>query len=166
MKNSLTMMVGLWFKTEAAEAANFYCSIFPNSKILRSYTFPPAVIEKFGLPENTEMGVDFSLNGAEYSAFNGNTMFNFSEAVSLMVKCDTQVEIDYYWEKLGEGMDPEQGQCGWMKDKFGITWQVVPEAMDRMMSDPDPVIGLRVFEAMMPMKKLNIAVLQAAYEGK
>jgi predicted 3-demethylubiquinone-9 3-methyltransferase (glyoxalase superfamily) len=159
-------MVGLWFKTEAAEAANFYCSIFPNSKILRSYSFPPAVIEKFGLPENTEMGVDFSLNGFEYSAFNGNTMFTFSEATSLMVKCNTQEEIDYYWEKLGEGMDPNQGQCGWLKDKFGVTWQVVPEALDHMMSDPDPVVGLRVFEAMMPMKKLNIALLEAAYQTK
>ncbi|MFY8034901.1 MAG: VOC family protein, partial [Flexibacteraceae bacterium] len=100
MHDSCTNMVGLWFNTEAAEAAKFYCSIFPNSKILRSYSFPQAVIEKFGLPENTEMGVDFSLNGSDYSAFNGNSMFKFSEAISLMVKCNSQEEIDYYWKKL------------------------------------------------------------------
>lgn len=163
MSQTISNMVGLWFKTEAIEAANFYCSIFPNSKILQKYSYPPSIVQKFGLPSELEMGVDFSLNGNNYSAFNGNSVFNFTDAVSLVVKCKTQEEIDYYWEKLQEGVSPRQCQCGWLKDKFGVTWQVIPSDMDKYLGNSDPDTVTRVFEAMMPMKKLIIAELEAAY---
>jgi predicted 3-demethylubiquinone-9 3-methyltransferase (glyoxalase superfamily) len=165
MNNSSSMVIGLWFETEAAEAAKFYCSIFPNSELKSITYFPPSASKMIGLPDNSVMGAVFTINGIEYSAFNGNNRSKFAEAMSFIVNCADQSEIDYYWEKLGEGTDPEQGRCGWMKDKFGITWQIIPDGFDKMLSNPDPEISKRVFAAMMPMKKLEIAILQAAKEG-
>jgi predicted 3-demethylubiquinone-9 3-methyltransferase (glyoxalase superfamily) len=150
----------LWFDTQAEEAANFYASVFENSRILN--------ITRYGEagpgPEGSVMTVAFELDGQEFIALNGGPQFKFTEAVSFSVACKTQEEVDEFWEKLSEG--GEQGPCGWLKDKYGLSWQVEPTILVEMLSDPDPKKSKRVMEAMLKMGKIDIAGLEKAYEGQ
>ena len=138
----------LWFDEDAEEAARFYVSIFKNSRII----------------EAGEMVVTFELDGQEVMALNGGPHFRLNEAFSFFVSCETQAEVDYYWERLLEG--GEESRCGWLKDKFGLSWQIVPDVLGELMGDPDPAKSKRVFDAMMKMRKLEIDALREAYEGR
>jgi len=146
----------LWFNNEAEEAAKFYTSVFPKSRItnLSRYT------EAGPRPAGGVMVVTFELDGREFAALNGGPEFPFSEAVSFMVNCETQEEVDYYWEKLSAG--GREDQCGWLKDKFGLSWQIVPTALGELMSEGDPDSSRRVMEALLKMKKLDIRALEEA----
>ena len=148
----------LWFDDQAEEAMNFYVSIFKNSKILN--------ISRYGDdmpgPKGKVITATFVLDGQEFMALNGGPSFKFTEAISLFVNCETQEEVDGLWEKLTEG--GEEVQCGWLKDKYGMSWQIVPTILGELMSDPDPVRAQRVTQAMLKMKKIEIAGLQQAYE--
>jgi predicted 3-demethylubiquinone-9 3-methyltransferase (glyoxalase superfamily) len=151
----------LWFDTESEEAADFYVGIFPNSRILdvTHYT-------KVGpRPEGMVLTVVFELDGKKFGALNGGPEFKFNEAVSFTIECRDQAEIDYYWEKLQQG-GGQPSECGWLKDKFGVSWQVNPIVLNRMIADPDREKADRVMAAMMKMKKLEIAPLEAAYRGE
>lgn len=152
----------LWFDTKAEEAANFYCSVFKNSRITAISRFPDAGQEVHHKPAESVMVVAFELNGQPFTALNGGPQFKFDEAVSFQVMCDTQVEIDYYWDALTKD-GGQEGPCGWLKDKFGLSWQVVPSAISRMMMDPDRAKSARVMNAFMTMKKLDLAALGRAY---
>lgn len=156
----------LWFDDQAEQAANFYVSIFKNSKIGKISRYPNAGQEIHGKPPGSVMTVEFELDGHSFTALNGGPIFTFSEAISLMVNCRDQAEVDYYWEKLGDGGDPKARQCGWLKDKFGLSWQIVPEGMEEAMSGPDPAGVERAFKAMLGMKKLDVAALKRAYKGE
>ena len=151
----------LWFDTQAEEAANFYVSIFPNSRITK--------VSRYGEggpgPKGSVMVVAFELDGQHILALNGGPHFKFTEAISLVVDCKTQEEIDHYWQKLTTDGGQEV-QCGWLKDKFGLSWQIVPAQMGEIMSDPDPSRAKRAMQAMMKMKKLDINALKAAAAGK
>jgi predicted 3-demethylubiquinone-9 3-methyltransferase (glyoxalase superfamily) len=150
----------LWFDTQSKEAAEFYVSVFPNSKITDVTYYPE------GAPRPGEvLTVNFVLDGQEYTAIDGGPQFTFDEAISLLINCADQAEVDYYWEKLtADG--GEESQCGWLKDKFGLSWQVVPEGFEKVMNDPDPARAQRAMQAMYAMKKLDLAALQAAADGR
>lgn len=156
----------LWFDDQAEQAAEYYTSIFPNSRTLAVSRFSEAGQEIHGRPPGSVMTVEFELDGQRFTALNGGPVFTFTEAISLMVNCETQDEIDYYWDKLTAGGDEAAQQCGWLKDKFGVSWQVVPTVLDRMMTDPDPAKAARATEAMLQMKKFDIAALERAFEGR
>lgn len=150
----------LWFNDQAEEAARFYTSIFKNSKIgLVSHYIEGST----GKPGSV-MAVAFQLDGQDFTALNGGPQFQFTEAVSFVVNCQTQEEVDHYWEALSAG--GEKSQCGWLKDKFGLSWQVVPAVLDEMLVDPDAEKARRVWQAMLQMKKLDIAQLKRAYAGE
>lgn len=151
----------LWFNDQAEEAAEFYVSLFENSRINH--------VQRYGKegpgPEGTAMVVQFELAGLEYIALNGGPAHQLTEAVSLYVNCDDQSEVDELWEKLtAHGGEPSR--CGWLKDRFGLSWQIIPEALPRLMSDPDPEKAGRVMQAMLQMGKIEVADLEAAYEGQ
>lgn len=154
----------LWFDTEAEDAAKLYVSVFPNSKIGSISRFPDAGQEVHGKPAGSVMLVAFELDGQPFTALNGGPQFKHSEAVSFQVMCETQEEVDHYWNALTAN-GGQEGPCGWLKDRFGLSWQVVPTAIPRMMSDPDPAKPARVMQAFMQMKKLDIAALERAYRG-
>jgi predicted 3-demethylubiquinone-9 3-methyltransferase (glyoxalase superfamily) len=156
----------LWFDKQGEEAARFYVSVFKKGKIVSVVRYPAVGKEIHGGEPGSVMIVEFVLNGLPFTALNGGPIFKFNEAVSLQVFCRTQEEIDYYWEKLGEGGDPNARQCGWLKDRYGLSWQIVPEGMAEMLRNPKSKATERAFAAMMEMKKLDIAALQAAYKGK
>jgi predicted 3-demethylubiquinone-9 3-methyltransferase (glyoxalase superfamily) len=156
----------LWFDNEAEEAARHYVSIFKKGKIVRVDRYPAVGREIHGREPGSVLTVEFVLNGLPFTALNGGPVFKFNEAVSLQVFCRTQKEIDYYWEKLGAGGDPNARQCGWLKDKYGLSWQIAPEGMGKMFKDHKSKATERAFAAMMQMKKLDIAALNAAYKGK
>ena len=149
----------LWFDDQAEEAANFYVSIFKNAKILKRTYYGEAGPG----PKGSVLTVVFELDGQELIALNGGPHLKFTEAISLSVDCKTQDEVDTFWDKLSAG--GQQGQCGWLKDKYGLSWQIVPSVLPEMLGDPDPVKSKRVMEAMLKMKKLDIHVLENAYEG-
>ena len=149
----------LWFDTQGEEAAEFYCSIFPNSKIT-DITYYSEVGPG---PAGTVMTVDFVLDGQEYTAINGGPQFTFDEAISLMIACKDQDEVDYYWSKLTEG--GQEVQCGWLKDRYGLSWQVCPEGMLELLNDPDPERSQRAMQAMLGMVKLDIDAIRAAADG-
>jgi predicted 3-demethylubiquinone-9 3-methyltransferase (glyoxalase superfamily) len=151
----------LWYSTQAEEAAKFYTSIFPGSRITRVVAMPA---ESPSGPPGSVKVVDFELFGQPFVAMSAGPLDPFNHAVSFVVNCDTQAEIDRYWSALLEGGTAEQ--CGWLKDRYGLSWQIVPSALGAMMSDPDPAKAKRAAEAMMKMVKLDIAALQAAYDGK
>jgi predicted 3-demethylubiquinone-9 3-methyltransferase (glyoxalase superfamily) len=155
----------LWFADEAEEAASYYVGIFPNSRIVRVARYGKEGFEVHQRPAGSVMTVDFELDGQRFLALNGGPVFKFNEAVSLMVYCADQREVDYYWEKLTAGGPPGAQQCGWLKDKFGLSWQVVPEPMLALVSDPSSPGSQRAFGAMMEMKKLDLAALEKAYAG-
>ena len=149
----------LWFDTEAEEAADFYCSIFPDSKITEVSHYPEGGPREAGMV----MTVSFVLDGREFSALNGGPEFKVTEAISLLIDCADQAEVDYYWEKLTAG--GEEVQCGWLKDRYGLAWQVVPAGFVDLVTDADPGRAQRAMQAMMGMKKLDLAALQAAADG-
>jgi predicted 3-demethylubiquinone-9 3-methyltransferase (glyoxalase superfamily) len=148
----------LWFNNNAEEAVNFYTSIFKNSKIVNMSRYGEAGPG----PKGTVMSATFELNGQEFMALNGGPHFSFSPAISLFVKCETQQEVDEFWEKLSAGGKKER--CGWLMDKYGLSWQIIPNALGRMLQDKDPEKSKRVMKAMLQMDKINIEALQLAYE--
>jgi predicted 3-demethylubiquinone-9 3-methyltransferase (glyoxalase superfamily) len=151
--------VCLWFDTNGEDAATFYTSLFPNSRILDVTRHGSAGPR----PEGTVMTVSFELNGRKFVALNGGPNYTFSEAISFQVSCETQEEVDGYWSKLSEG--GEEGPCGWLKDRFGVSWQIVPTALPRLLADPDPERSQRVMQAMMEMKKIEIDALERAADA-
>ena len=155
----------LWFADQAEEAARFYTGIFRNSRITMITRYSDAGVEIHGRPPGSVMVVAFELDGQSFTALNGGPLFTFNEAVSLQVNCATQEEIDHYWEKLSAGGDPKAQQCGWLKDRYGLSWQVVPNNMDEMFEDENSPRTRRAMEAMLKMKKLDIATLRRAYDA-
>jgi predicted 3-demethylubiquinone-9 3-methyltransferase (glyoxalase superfamily) len=154
-----TITPNLWFDTQAEEAAAFYVSVFPNSRILAVTHYTEAGPREAGLV----MAVQFELNGQRFVGINGGPNFTFDEAVSFEIDCESQEELDYFWERLTDG--GEEGPCGWLKDRFGLSWQVVPTGMAELFADPDPARARRAMEAMLKMRKLDFAALQAAADG-
>jgi predicted 3-demethylubiquinone-9 3-methyltransferase (glyoxalase superfamily) len=151
----------LWFNTEAEEAANFYTSIFKNSKILNITRYSEAGSNAAHQPKGSVMTVSFEIEGQTYTAINGGPVFKFTEAISFVVNCANQEEIDYYWEKLSEGGDPRAQQCGWLKDKYGLSWQIVPAKIGEIMSNP--ATSQKAMSKILQMKKID---LQALYEAE
>ena len=155
----------LWFDDQGEEAANYYTGIFPNSRIVAVARYGEAGHEVHRRPAGSVMIVKFELDGQPFTALNGGPHFTFNEAVSLQVFCESQKEVDYYWDKLTAGGDPRAQQCGWLKDKFGLSWQVVPTVIEELLSDATSPRSQRAFQAVMDMKKPDIAALQRAYDG-
>lgn len=154
----------LWFDGQAEEAARFYTGIFKNSRILTTTKYGTAGFETHHKPAGSVMTVTFDLDGEQFMALNGGPDFTFNEAVSLIVNCDTQAEIDYYWEKLGTGGDPKAQVCGWLKDRYGVSWQVVPTGIEEFYKDEESPGAKRAMEAMLKMKKIDIATLRRAHD--
>lgn len=150
----------LWFDTQGEEAAEFYCSVFPNSKITNVTRYGEAGPGKPG----TVLTVEYVVDGQEFIAINGGPQFKFDEAVSFMIECADQDEVDYYWAKLTDG--GEESRCGWVKDRFGLSWQVVPRGMAEVLNDPDPARGRRAMKAMLGMNKIDVAALRAAADAE
>jgi len=155
----------LWFDKQAEDAANFYTSIFKNSSLGKISRYGKEGYETHKMPEGTVMTVQFYIEGQEFLGLNGGPHFTFNEAVSFIINCDTQEEVNYYWDKLAEGGDEKSQICGWLKDKFGLSWQVVPTALGEMLSDPDPKKSQPVMKELLQMKKLDIEKLQQAYNS-
>lgn len=153
----------LWFDDQAEEAVEFYTAIFRNSRIISIARYGEAGHEIHGMEAGTVMSIAFELDGLSFTALNGGPVFKFNEAISLQVNCGTQEEVDYYWGKLSEGGDEKAQQCGWLKDKYGVSWQVVPGILIEMTSDPDYAKSQRVMNAMLQMKKIDIEKLKQAY---
>lgn len=155
----------LWFDTQAEEAARFYCSLFKNSRILSVSRYGEAGHEVHGRPAGSVMIVAFELAGQTFTALNGGPQFKFNEAISFQVSCDTQEELDRYWDALSAGGDEAAQQCGWLKDRYGLSWQIVPAMLPDLMTDADPHKTDRIMETMLKMKKLDIAALKRASQG-
>jgi len=154
----------LWFDNQAEEAVNFYASIFKNSKIGNITRYGEEGYEIHKMPAGTVMTVEFQLEGQGFVALNGGPVFKFNEAISFQVYCKTQEEVDHYWEKLTKGGDKNAQQCGWLKDKYGVSWQIVPAVLPQMLQDKDPEKSQRVMKALLQMHKLDIKTLKHAYE--
>ena len=163
VKISQKIVPHLWLEKDADKAAEFYVSVFKNSRILKTSYYPEAAEEVSGQKKGSVMTVSFVLEGQEFMVLNGGPAFKLNEAVSFMVFCDTQKEIDYFWDKLS--FVPESEQCGWLKDKFGLSWQIVPTILDAMITDKDPQKVERVTAAFLKMKKFDISALRKASEG-
>ena len=155
----------LWFADQAEEAARFYTGIFKNSRIRTITRYGTAGFEAHHRPAGSIMTVEFELDGQPFTALNGGPVFTFNEAISLQIFCATQDEIDYYWEKLSAGGDPQAQQCDWLKDRYGVSWQVVPANMEELFKDEESPGAKRAMEAMLQMKKLDIAELERAHGG-
>jgi predicted 3-demethylubiquinone-9 3-methyltransferase (glyoxalase superfamily) len=153
----------LWFDSEAEKAAPFYVSVFRNARIGKISRYGKEGFEIHGRPEGSVMTVEFEIEGQNFTALNGGPHFKFNEAISFQVPCETQAEIDHYWERLSAGGEIQQ--CGWLKDKFGVSWQIFPVALAKMMSDSDKEKAGRAMRAMLGMKKFDLAELRTAYEG-
>lgn len=154
----------LWFDDQAEAAANFYVAIFPNSKFTKISRYTEAGQEVHGKPAGSVLTVAFELDGQSFTALNGGPVFKFNEALSLQVSCQSQEEVDHYWEKLSEDGDEKAQQCGWLKDKYGVSWQIVPTALVEMLQDENTEKAGRVMNAMLQMKKIDIDALRQAYE--
>jgi len=155
----------LWFDRQAEEAAKFYTSVFKNSKVGKILRYDEASAKAAGGPVGSVLTIEFEIEGQKFTALNGGPDFKFNESISFVVNCDTQKEVDYFWEKLtADG--GQESQCGWLKDKFGVSWQVTPTVLIEMLHDKDPKKSERVMNAMMQMQKIDIEKLQAAYAGK
>lgn len=152
----------LWFSHQGEEAARFYTGIFQNSKIGKIAHYAQDMFDK---KKGDVLTVEFELAGQPFTALNGGPVFQFNEAVSFQVNCDTQEEVDYFWTKLGAGGDERAQQCGWLKDRYGVSWQIVPTILPTLITDPDPVKAQRATQAMLQMKKLDIAALKKAHGG-
>lgn len=146
----------LWFDNNAEEAVKFYTSIFPNSKIITETRYTEASAKASGQPEGSLMTAEIELNGQKFVALNGGPHFKFTEAVSFVVNCKDQDEINHFWNKLSEGGDPKAQMCGWLKDKYGLSWQVVPEILPKLLKHPDPIKAQKAMQALLQMKKINI----------
>ena len=155
----------LWFDNDAEEAAKFYTSIFKNSRIKHVTRYGSEGHEIHQRQEGSVMTIVFELDGMEFTGLNGGPMFQFTEAISFHITCDSQEEVDFYWERLSEGGDPSAQQCGWLKDKFGVSWQVIPSALSRMLSDSNATKAQRATKAMLQMKKIDVPTLERAFEG-
>jgi len=155
----------LWYDDKAEEAANFYVSIFKNSKVLSVTRYADEVAQVAGRPSGSVMTVEFELEGQKFVGLNGGPHFKFTEAVSFVINCETQEEVDYFWEKLTADGGAES-QCGWLKDKYGLSWQVVPTILPELLKDKDAGKAQRVMKAILPMKKIDIPTLQRAAEGE
>jgi len=156
----------LWFDDKAEEAVKFYASIFKNSKVGDVTRYGKEGYEIHGKEKGSVLTVDFEIEEQKFVALNGGPIFKFNEAISFQVHCETQEEVDYYWEKLSEGGDEKAQVCGWLKDKYGVSWQIVPIVLYKMLKDKDTEKSERVMKAMLQMHKLDINVLKQAYEGK
>ncbi len=155
----------LWFDGQAEDAVNFYTSLFKNSKTGRILRYTEEVAENSGRPVGSVLTIEFEIEGQKFVALNGGPLFKFNESVSFVINCETQEEVDYFWEKLtADG--GEESQCGWLKDKFGLSWQVTPTVLIDMLHDKDPEKAERVMKAMLQMQKIEIPKLKAAYGGK
>src|SRR5438552_2299504 len=154
-----TITPSLWFDTEAQDAARFYTSVFKDSRIVKVARFG----EGAPRPAGMVMSVEFELDGQRFNAINGGPEFTFDEAVSFRINCETQDDVDYYWERLSDG--GEESQCGWLKDRFGLSWQVVPAGLEQVLGDPDRERAGRAMQAMLQMRKLNIAALREAADA-
>jgi predicted 3-demethylubiquinone-9 3-methyltransferase (glyoxalase superfamily) len=154
----------LWFDNQAEQAANFYVSVFKNSNMGQVTRYGKEGYEIHGMDEGSVMTVDFDIENQKFIALNGGPVFKFNEAISFQVLCDSQKELDYYWEKLSEGGDKNAQQCGWLKDKYGVSWQIVPRVLYNLIQDKDQLKSQRVMKAMLQMKKLDIQTLIQAYE--
>jgi predicted 3-demethylubiquinone-9 3-methyltransferase (glyoxalase superfamily) len=155
----------LWFDGQAEEAVELYTSVFKNSRVTEVTRYLEAGREIHGQPAGRVMTIGFELDGQPFTALNGGPQFKFTEAVSFQVDCETQQEIDFYWERLSKGGDPAAQQCGWLKDRFGVSWQIVPRVLPVLIADPDRSKSERTMEAMLQMKKLDIAALERAHAG-
>jgi len=155
-----------WFDNQAEEAARYYTSIFPNSSIGRISRYGKEGFEVHHMPEGTVLTVEFQLDGQTFSALNGGPQFKFNESISFVVNCEDQKELDYYWDKLTAGGDKNSQVCGWLKDKFGVSWQIVPTILPSLLQGKDAAGSQRTMAALMKMKKLDINALQEAYNGK
>jgi len=156
----------LWFDDQAEDAAEYYVSIFKNSRITKISRYGEAGKEIHGRPPGSVMVAEFELDGQKLTALNGGPLFKFNEAVSFQISCETQDEVDYYWEKLTAGGDEKAQQCGWLKDKFGLSWQVVPTIVPELLNDPKSEKSQRALSAMMQMKKPDIEAMKRAYAGE
>lgn len=165
MPNTQKITPCLWFDNQAEEAVEFYTGIFRNSRILNISRYGEAGREVHGRPAGSVMTIEFELDGQAFTALNGGPIFKFNEAISFQVDCETKEEVDYYWEKLSQGGDEKAQQCGWLKDKYGASWQIIPSILSKMMSDPDREKSGRVMEAMLRMKKIDVDELARAYAG-
>ncbi|HSI53771.1 MAG: VOC family protein [Ramlibacter sp.] len=156
----------LWFDSQGEDAARFYTELFPNSRITHIARYPEAGKEVHGRKPGSAMTVSFELSGQAFTALNGGPHFKFNEAVSLQIMCDSQQEVDHYWEALKAGGPVEAQQCGWVKDRYGLSWQVIPKDFLKLMESTDTTAVERAFGAMMGMKKLDMVQLQRAFDGK
>jgi predicted 3-demethylubiquinone-9 3-methyltransferase (glyoxalase superfamily) len=156
----------LWFDDNAEEAAKFYASIFKNSKIGDVTRYGKEGYEIHGGKEDSVLTMEFEIEGQNFVALNGGPVFKFNETISFQIYCETQEEVDYYWKKLSEGGDEKAQQCGWLKDKYGVSWQIVPTALIQMLKDKDTEKSESVMKVMLQMHKLDIKTLKQAYEGK
>lgn len=156
----------LWFDSQAEDAANFYVSVFDDAKIVRIARYTDAGFDIHHKPAGSVLTVEFELSGYKFTALNGGPELKMNEGVSFEIHCESQDEIDYYWEKLGEGGDPKAQVCGWLKDKFGVSWQVVPAMIPELVADSDKTKVSRMLNAMFAMKKLDIAKLEQAFNGE
>lgn len=160
MRNKINRIsTNLWFDTQAEEAANYYTSIFKNSKIDKITRYGKERYEKLELSEGTVMTVQFSLDGQNFVALNAGPIFKFNEAISFIVNCDSQEEVNYFWERLSKGGDEKAQSCGWLKDKFGVSWQIVPIVLSELLNDRDTEKSERVMKALLKMKKIDIDTL-------
>lgn len=162
IKHNTRITPCLWFDDQGEAAAEFYVSVFENSRITHIARYGDAGKQIHGRPAGSVMTVAFELDGQSFTALNGGPHFKFSEAISLQVHCETQGEIDHYWDRLSAGGDPQAQQCGWVKDRYGLSWQIVPTVLQQLVTDPDPARAERAFTAMLQMKKLDIAALTKA----
>ncbi|MFF2456864.1 VOC family protein [Peribacillus simplex] len=166
MKNKIQKITtNLWFDTQAEEAAKFYTSIFGNSKIGRITRYGNEGNQIHGKQEGSVMTVEFELEGLAFVALNGGPQFKFTEAISFIIHCEDQEDVDYYWGKLSEGGDEKAQVCGWLKDRFGVSWQIVPAELTEMVNDPNPEKSERLMKALLQMKKIDIKTLKQAYIG-
>jgi predicted 3-demethylubiquinone-9 3-methyltransferase (glyoxalase superfamily) len=155
----------LWFNDNAEEAAHFYVSVFENSRILSSARYDKEAAQASGRPEGSVMTIAFELDGQKFTALNGGPVFSFTPAVSLVVNCHTQDEVDHYWNALSQDGDPSAQQCGWLKDRFGFSWQIVPTQLFDYLGQPDAAKARKAMQAILQMKKIDLAVLKATAEG-
>jgi predicted 3-demethylubiquinone-9 3-methyltransferase (glyoxalase superfamily) len=162
MLNKQKITPCLWFDDQGEDAANFYVAIFNDSRITNVSRYGEAGKEVHGKKPGTAMTVAFELEGQPFTALNGGPQFKFNQSISFQISCESQAEVDHYWDNLSEGGDPNAQQCAWLKDKFGLSWQVVPTALPRLLSDPDRAKAGRVMNAMLKMKKIDIAALENA----
>jgi len=155
----------LWFDNQAEQAARFYASVFKDSSIGRIVRYGKEGHEIHGRAEGSVMTVEFEINGQGFTALNGGPVFKFNEAISFQVYCENQEEVDYYWESLSKGGDEKAQQCGWLKDRYGVSWQIIPRELIELISNPNSENSQRATKAMLQMKKLEIEKLKQAYEG-